>query len=365
MQLKRLVCPTLIGLALTTVIARAHADDGTVSVSTAYYKEKSTRVVQPMVDAAFDAGEHGLVVGHFLVDSITSASVAAGGGNTAFTETRYQAGGQYTHTFDKLHLGGGTRISYEPDYFSVFATLHGELDVAQKNATLNLTLAQGRDSISNAGLIGNMAPTLHQSLNTSLASLSFSQILSPNLVGALSYDLTYLRGFQANLYRSVPAAGSLVAERVPNTRWRNAAAVSLRTFIAQTKTTVIANYRFYIDDWGIRGHTPELRAIQEINSQFDVHLRYRYHHQSAADFFKAVYDTADNEMEPFLTADQKLTRQTSQLFSAKLEAALGLLGVGGRLSDARVNAMFEYTTQTTSFGNAIAGQMTLTIPFEY
>ena len=108
-----------------------------------------------------------------------------------------------------------------------------------------------------------------------------------------------------------------------------------------------------------------MRAIQEINSQFDVHLRYRYHHQSAADFFKSVYDTADKEMEPFLTADQKLTRQTSQLLSAKFEAALGLFGMDGRFSDARVNAMFEYTTQTTSFGNAIAGQMTLVIPFEY
>ena len=64
-----------LALALTGVVAPAAARaDGTLSLRGAYYKERSTRVVQPMLDASLEVGAAGALELHGLVDSITSAS---------------------------------------------------------------------------------------------------------------------------------------------------------------------------------------------------------------------------------------------------------------------------------------------------
>ncbi len=361
----------VVGAALASAVAilsaaqTSRADDGTVSVRGAYYKERATRVTQPMVDAELEAGESGTVAAHFLVDSITSASVAAGATGDPFTETRYEFGGSYTHELGSLRLGGGGRVSYEPDYLSVTGSIKGEMDLAEKNATVGVALAQGRDDISNAGVQGGMAPEITGTLNTSMASVSLSQVLTPNVIASATYDLIYLSGYQENVYRAVPAGGSFVPERVPESRIRNAVYSSVRAYIEATKTAAIVGYRLYFDDWGIVGHTPEVRVIQEIATDVEVHGRYRFYKQSQAEFYKEIYDSADPDMQPFLTADQKLSNQRTQIFGAKLDGALSVIGVTGRFSAARISALFEYTTQTTSFGNAIAGQVAFAVPFAY
>src|SRR5688500_16359414 len=78
--------------------------DGELSMRGVYYKERATRVVQPMIDGRFDVGDAGVVDGHLLVDAITSASVAAGADGAQFDERRYQAGGGYLHQLTDLRI---------------------------------------------------------------------------------------------------------------------------------------------------------------------------------------------------------------------------------------------------------------------
>src|SRR4051812_49961908 len=88
-ELVAIVAAGLVSLAVATP-ARA---DGSLAVRGVYYKERATRVMQPMLDGMFDAGVHGVVTGHFLVDAITSASASSGAADaTAFTERRYEGG---------------------------------------------------------------------------------------------------------------------------------------------------------------------------------------------------------------------------------------------------------------------------------
>src|SRR6478672_11067788 len=91
---------TIVALLLACATA-AHAD-GALSMRGVYYKERSTRVVQPMLDGMFDVGTRGLVTGHLLVDAITSASASAGAVSPQepFTENRYEAGVGYAHELD-------------------------------------------------------------------------------------------------------------------------------------------------------------------------------------------------------------------------------------------------------------------------
>jgi hypothetical protein len=78
--------------------------------------------------------------------------------------------------------------STEPDYQSAFAHLRGEIELGQRNTVLALNLASGRDSLSNEGAQSPIVDPIEGILWTGLGSLSVSQVLTPLLVGQLTYD---------------------------------------------------------------------------------------------------------------------------------------------------------------------------------
>ena len=91
----RAVILAVLGVALAASPAPA---DGTLTARGVYYKERATRVMQPMLDGMFDVGVHGIVTAHFLIDAITSASASSGAADSAaFTERRYEGGLGYAH----------------------------------------------------------------------------------------------------------------------------------------------------------------------------------------------------------------------------------------------------------------------------
>lgn len=343
--------------------------DGELTLRGAYYKERATRVQQPMIDGRFEAGETGEVRVHALVDAITSASVAAGADAEPFTELRWEAGGGYLRELEvrerPVRLGIQGRYSNEPDYVSFFGGLRGELDLAQRNTTLGLALNGGYDQLNNAGAQGGISQVIEGTLTTLMASASISQLLSPTALVSATYDLIYLDGFQQNPYRSVVAGGVVERERVPETRVRHAIAASARGYLPATSTTIVTSYRLYLDDWGVVSHSPEARAIQRLPREIDLSLRFRYHRQSGADFFRTIYDSNDPAVEPFLTDDIKLSAFDGQTYGAKLEAPLSALGIRGDRADIRASATVEYVVQNNRFGDALLAELALTVPFAY
>src|SRR5690606_504850 len=150
--------------------------------------------------------------------------------------------------------------------------------------------ARGRDRLSNSGGgLGGATASVGGTLHTTMASASVSQVLTTTLVADLGYDFVFLRGFQENPYRLVPAGGQLEVERVPERRQRHAVAATVRAYVPRTGTTLVPSYRLYADDWGILAHTPELRVLQDLHDGLDLAVRYRYHTQDAADFYRPVY----------------------------------------------------------------------------
>jgi hypothetical protein len=333
----------------------------------AYYKERSTRVRQPMIDAELEAGPRGTVDAHFLVDEITSASSATGNPNE-FTELRWEVGIGYRRELGSGRAGAAVRYSQERDYVSFFGIANGELDLAEKNTTLRLVLGLGHDEITNgvavdAGGLGT--PRLSEELDTYLGSLTLKQLVSPDLVASLTYDVTLLDGYQANIYRVVFGGMSPVPERVPDRRLRHALFGALRAFACPTRTTAFVGYRFYADDWGIVAHTPEVRLIQDLTPGLQVRARYRFHTETAADFFKDVYSQDEVSNAPYVTDDEKLSAHTTHLFGLQLSSELGLLGVRGTWAAARIDAVVEYMIQSTSFGNAVIASIALAVPIRY
>ena len=341
-------------------VARA---DGELTVRGMYYKEPRTRVVQPMLDATFDVGERATGDAHFLVDAITSASAASGAGGVSFTEKRYEAGAGYLRTLGRFRLGGTAKYSTEPDYQALYGALHGEVDLFDKNVTVNLTLGAGHDNVDNSG-VGPMAPRREGTLDTMLASIGVSQIVSEHGLVALSYDLIHQGGFQQNAYRLVSVSaggGMLVNEKHPDVRTRQALAASIKWYFPSITTTVIGQYRFYADDWDLHAHTPELRVVKDFGDWVSVGARYRYHAQDAADFFRETY----LEVTPDITADVKLSAFDSHLVGGRVEVTGGAFGLGGRFEQTRAELVGEYVVQHNSFGNALVSYVALVVPLEY
>jgi hypothetical protein len=360
-------------LALCTGPAWA---DGTLAMRGVYYKERATRVMQPMLDAMFDAGVHGVATGHFLVDAITSASASSGAANAEpFTERRYEAGLGYTHEFDPFTVAVDAKYSTESDYKSRYASARGQVELGQKNTVLGLGVGVSFDTVSAAGTQGPVQLTLRCDamrpgatscpLHTYLVYASASQIVSPEAVVGVSVDVSALRGYQSNPYRQAIAGETLVAERHPTDRNRQAFAATGRYYEPRTRTALIGSYRYYRDSWEIHAHTPELRIVQEIGYTIDASLRYRYYTQDGASFFRSRYPADDPQMAQFVSDDVKLSSFSGHTIEGKVGVLGEAFGFGGRWAAARFESILEYVIQHNRFGNAVVAHVALTLPFTY
>jgi hypothetical protein len=363
MQLmRRVVSIAAFGLLLA-IAAPAHAD-GTLAMRGYYYKEKATRVVEPMLDATFEVGEEDEADAHALVDAVTSASVAAGAlGAEPFSEQRYEIGGGYRHKRGNSILGGSARYSYEPDYASYFVGASFTQALAQENTTVGVAAAIGQDSVESIGAFG--VEMHHGDLTTLVGSASLTQVVTANMIAGVTYDLAHLDGCQSNPYRSAITGDGLVPERNPELRTRHAIAGTLKRFLPSTETTLITTYRFYADTWDIEAHTPELRVIQEAGDGIDFAVRYRFHWQSAADFYMPSYPTNDPDDFPYVTDDVKLSRFTTHTIGFKVGVLGEVFGLEGNLEGARGELLVEYIDQNNRFGNAVTAHAALTLPFTY
>jgi hypothetical protein len=364
----------LAGIACVVLATDVRAD-GALSMRGVYYKERATRVVQPMLDGSFEVGPRGLLTAHLLVDSITSASASSGAADAnAFNEKRYEVGAGYAHqVLPMLKLGANGKYSTESDYISSYIGARGELELLQKNLVLGLGGGISQDEISAGAAQGPAVPTLacepgqalpSCNLSTYSVFMSASQILSRNAVVGLTYDISALRGFTSNAYRLAIAGNQFVPENHPTERLRQAAAISLRQYLPRTETTLIGAYRFYRDDWDVRAHTPEVRIIQQVGDAADATLRYRFHTQTASFFYRRRYaDTMG--IDGFVSDDVKLSAFRAHTLEAKLGVLGRMFGLEDRWAGARFEGILQYVLQDNRFGNAIVAHFALTLPFEY
>ena len=355
----------VMALLLVAGVARA---DGVLEVRGAYYKERSTRVEQPMVDAWLDTGD-GRLDAHFLIDSITSASASTGAGAQEFTERRYEAGVGYLHDLPgHVKIGAEGKYSTESDYVSTWLAARVEVGLLDQNTTLRFGFGHSFDQISNNVAVDNGAPGLpliEKRLGTTLASLGVDQLITSWLYAQATYDFMWLEGYQGNLYRRVNGGNQAVEERVPDRRIRHALALGARAWLP-TRTTAVLTYRLYLDDWGVVANTIEARAIQPIVEGLELRGRYRFYTQGAADFYRSVYTLAEvNDPNVNVTADAKLSSFHSHTLGLQISAALSLLGVEGDWADIRLDLGANRVWQTSAFGDAWVAEAGISVPFSY
>ena len=259
-----------------------------------YYRDRNTSILQPEIDFSKEIPSGTVFGAHYLLDSITSASVAAGAvRDQPFTELRHEVGVRLGQRFGRALLTGAYSYSTESDYRAQTATLSSVVDLFQKNTTLGLTLSYGHNNVFSRASATNAIPV--GSLDTLAMIASWSQVLSQTLLLSLSYDFivsgfgSLENGYQANPYRPVNLGGSPTREELPLQRLRHSLALQLNWILPLGSARVPwigvrPSYRFYIDDWGVLSNTFDLRLSLPVDP-VEFRVTGRYYAQGAASFW--------------------------------------------------------------------------------
>lgn len=374
-----------VAIAATVLGARpgARADEatgtwtGSLELQGNYYWETSTRVVAPEVRARLTSPEGTDIRVEYLVDAITSASIAAGvAADIRFTEVRNQVGAGIGRELDlgeaQLRLDLGGRISHEPDYLATGITFSSTLSLAQRCTLIGTSLGYIHDDVG--AVIRGAQPRVGAGRDLSdrgrvgqleglTVGLSLSQVLAPWAVANVGYDLVYNWGYLQNPYRGVMVEGVVRPEMHPSERLRHSLYGRLALYAPPTGTAFHLLYRAYVDGWNVAALTPEGRMYQEVGELLTLRLRYRYHTQDRSFFFRPPeqYDIDD----PYVTADPKMSRFESHLVGVHARVALAFLdgSVLDFLDEAELWLSFDTWFQTSRFGNGVIAQTALRVPF--
>lgn len=366
----------LAGVALAFVAGPARADEatgtwtGTLEGRGNYYYERSTRVIVPEIEAKV-VTPFGLRAGAaYLVDAISSASIAQTGSDidAVFTEYRHglrlEAGKEFEVGEVQLDPSAHFTYSTEDDYTSLIYGAGVDFSFDERTNKISLGVTLVNDDIE-----ANNDPDWHGELNGITNAVGYERVINPYMVLTLGYQLGILEGFLGNPYRSVIfEQGAPIREAPPGMRVRHNASARLSIFVEPTRTALQLVHRAYIDTWDIGALTPELRVIQEAGDDLLLRAHYRFHTQTAASFLRR-----DGRQYPGTSAtyggatsnDPKLDAIVTHTFGVGLEYRLSFLSntfldfASGATLDINVDRYLS----TSTFGNGVIASAGGRLPF--
>lgn len=251
------------------------------------------------------------------VDAITAASRpvrSAASSKDAYLKQRQELTSSVGWRNRNLRGGGSYYVSSESDYLGQQVALDLGRDWAQGSTNLALRVAYGFDRISPDQHTGG--DPMQRSRTSADVTVVCTQSVTPTLQAQLGVEVTSVNGFQSNPYRRVYAGGQILPEMHPEERRRHAVFAQVDRYF-HTRASVTFAARWYGDDWGVQAGTFDTRLAQYIGDHLIVRYRYRFHTQTAADFFRDLYaDT--NGVGGYRSADYKLQDFDSNLFGLKV-----------------------------------------------
>lgn len=213
---------------------------------------------------------------------------------------------------------------------------------------------------------------LDETRNSYSVSLSFSQILGKRLQGALFADIVSQNGLLSTPFQRVYFgdvedffidAFQLAddVERLPDSRFKLPIGGRLNYYLNDV-IVLRTYYRYYMDNWGINGHTASLEVPIKLSDKFTLYPSYRYYTQTAADYFFRK-EGALSTLE-FYTSDYDLSAYDANQYGMGIRyrdifANAKLFSFGLKTIDLRFNqydrsdglSAFIITLGTTFVGN--------------
>jgi hypothetical protein len=299
----------------------------------------------------------GTIGAGFVADVVSSASIdVVSNATTHMSDFRREISGVLTQKLRDTTLSGSYIYSTENDYAS--HNLHTSIaqDLAQKNITLSLGYSLSLDDVGRSG-----DPNFHRSLQVHNVDLVYSQVLNPKTILQASYTFGYATGYMASPYRFVHIEASpdfKVPETDPTTRTRHALVIAVNRHLG-LDSAIEADYRLYLDDWGVSSHTVQLRYMVNFGA-LTLRLRERFYYQSGASFFQSHY--LDANVPSYVTADRELSTFWSDVAGIKLTLHLPQV-LRGLALEVKVDAFYfsyiDFAYLSNRYGADIEGGLSL------
>ncbi|MGW9687005.1 DUF3570 domain-containing protein [Flagellimonas sp. 2504JD1-5] len=210
----------------------------------------------------------------------------------------WSANAYFSSEYDYFSIGFGGSYSKLFNEKNTELTLSANVFLDKWNAIYPIELRPGffDDRITGNGTYNpNFTVFDKETRNSYSVSLSFSQILSKKLQGALVVDVVSQNGLLSTPFQRVyfgDAEDFFIddfqladdVERLPDSRFKVPFGGRLN-FYASDFLILRTYYRFYWDNWGITSHTASIETPIKLTDRFTLYPTYRYYTQSAADYF--------------------------------------------------------------------------------
>ncbi len=219
-----------------------------------------------------------------------------------------------SYAFDDVNVSFGGGVSGEHDYLSRYLNTGASWTFNKKLTTLSFTASVAFDEITPTG-----QSDVKNSKTSQKYLMGITQVINKNSLLQSNMTFAYHKGYLSDPYKAVYVEGvGLEDDSRPRHKFQWAWLTRyVHYFKTLNKAALHADYRLYVDDWGINGHTLELSWHQPIADDWLIIPRFRYYTQNEANFYQATFDAMD--IGDIHSSDYRLT-------------GFGTLGVGLKLT---------------------------------
>ncbi len=217
-------------------------------------------------------------------------------------------------------------ISDEPDYLSRSYALQHSYKLAADTFILTSGFSLQDDSVKNfsGNFVGKKTPTL---------AFGLSRILDK--FTSIAFNLTYSwpQGYLSDPYKGIPVDQRFIfsphdvflfEENRPDERDIFVFHSEISRYVERLNLGAHINYRYFQDDYELRGHTLEIEGNRRFGDHWIISPRYRFYRQEQASFYspkvrkyEAFMDSPNASLGPFYSADHRLSSFNSYAFGLK------------------------------------------------
>lgn len=293
-----------------------------------HYQESGgrTQVANPMVLVHQDFGSRvGLLDLTLSHDTISGASpngayptvdvntTTSASGNSSTTASGKVPLTTYSDHRDSIALAYSRRFgehlpsiefshSQEKDYTSQTFGFSDAWTVLEGRGTLHGGISIADDTVA------PVTTTLRFPKKEASYSLGWTWIIGEDDLFDVSGSISRLSGDLDDPYKIVPVGLSTLPDHRPDARNRKTVVIKEGHYF-DWDGALKTNYRYYLDDWGIRSHTLDFTYDQHLDEGWSLSPRLRYYTQTAADFYGSSFESP----QTFRSADYRLSSFSSIL----------------------------------------------------
>lgn len=272
--------------------------------------------------------------GSYYVDAVSNASIDVVTTASKYKETRNQGGLglDYVVRDTLIHVSGSK--STEPDYQASTISVDLTQDVFGGMTTVALGFSKANDKVGQHGTPGWIDSARHWQYR-----LGLTQILTPRWTASANLESINDEGLLGSPYRLARVFGTFVHENDPRTRESKALKLSTTGDItpegANNRRSFRADYRYYWDTWGVRGHTLELGYNRDLAPGWLLESSLRYYRQNHALFY------SDNAPQQTLYFSRNRELSTMHDFGPAVTVSYTLRSVPGKY-DVKLSGSYQF-----------------------